>query len=177
MEKHQVVPDVIPTVPSAVVKVVLSGVEIDQGTIITPTETEFPPTELSWPCEDGALYTVCMTDPDAPSRENPKFREWHHWLVVNVPGCDVAKGETLSPYLGSGPPKDTGLHRYVYLVYKQNGKLTCDEPRLTSTSGEHRGCFSIKKFAEKYKLELMAGNFYQAEYDSYCEKLYKQLKG
>lgn len=44
-------------------------------------------------------------------------------------------------------------------------------------TGEKRGCFSIKKFAEKYSLELVAGNFYQAEYDAYCEKLYKQLRG
>lgn len=46
-----------------------------------------------------------MTDPDAPSRKEPKFREWHHWLVVNIPGNDVKKGETLSEYVGSGPPK------------------------------------------------------------------------
>ncbi len=32
-------------------------------------------------------------DPDAPSRKEPKFREWHHYLVVNIPGTDVSKGE------------------------------------------------------------------------------------
>lgn len=31
--------------------------------------------------------------------------EWHHWLVVNIPQNDVAKGEVLSEYVGSGPPK------------------------------------------------------------------------
>lgn len=49
-----------------------------------------------------------MTDPDAPSREDPKFREWHHWLVGNIPGSEIAKGETLSAYVGSGPPQGTG---------------------------------------------------------------------
>lgn len=48
------------------------------------------------------------TDPDAPSRENPKFGEWQHWLVGNVSGNDLAGGETLSEYVGSGPPKGTG---------------------------------------------------------------------
>ena len=47
-------------------------------------------------------------DPDAPSRADPKFREWQHWLVVNVPGTDVAKGDTLAAYVGSGPGKDSG---------------------------------------------------------------------
>lgn len=48
------------------------------------------------------------SDPDAPSRKEPKFREWHHWLVVNIPGNDVKKGDTLSEYVGSGPPEKTG---------------------------------------------------------------------
>lgn len=63
---------------------------------------------MKWNAESGALYTLCMTDPDAPSRQNPKFREWHHWLVGNIPGSDIAKGDTLSAYVGSGPPQGTG---------------------------------------------------------------------
>lgn len=46
-----------------------------------------------------------MTDPDAPSRANPTKREWHHWLVVNIPGDNVSEGQVLSGYVGSGPPK------------------------------------------------------------------------
>lgn len=119
-----------------------------------------------------------MTDPDAPSRKEPKFREWHHWLVGNIPGGDVSKGEVLSDYVGSGPPPNTGLHRYVFLVYKQPGKLNFDENRLTNTSADNRGGFSIRKFAKKYNLgEPVAANFYQAEYDDYVPILYKQLGG
>lgn len=111
------------------------------------------------------------------SRKEPTYREWHHWLVVNIPGNDIKNGQTLSEYIGSGPPPETGLHRYVFLVYKQsNGKITCDEKVLPNTSGEGRGCFSIKNFAEKYQLgEPIAGNFFQAEYDDYVPILYKQL--
>ena len=47
-------------------------------------------------------------DPDAPSRRDPKFREWHHWLVGNIPGDKINEGEVLSEYVGSGPPKGTG---------------------------------------------------------------------
>src|SRR5690349_17739290 len=73
-------------------------------------------------------------------------------LVGNIPGSDIEKGEVLSAYIGSGPPPDTGLHRYVFLIYKQPGKLSFDEPRLTNRSGDNRGCFQIQKFAEKYGL-------------------------
>ncbi|KAJ8947138.1 hypothetical protein NQ318_002499 [Aromia moschata] len=154
-----------------------SGVKVDSGNVLTPTQVKDVPT-VKWETESNAFYTLCMTDPDAPSRKEPKYREWHHWLVGNIPGNNVDQGEVLSEYVGSGPPPGTGLHRYVFLVYKQNGKLTFDEKRLTNRSGDNRGCFSIRKFAEKYKLgQPVAGNLYQAEYDDYVPILYKQLDG
>lgn len=94
----------------------------------------------------------------------------------NIPGDKVAEGEVLSDYIGSGPPPNTGLHRYVFLVYKQPGKLSFDEKRLTNKSGEGREKFAIRKFAAKHKLgEPIAGTMYQAEYDDYVPILYKQL--
>jgi phosphatidylethanolamine-binding protein len=162
--------------PTEIAKVkYVSGVEVNEGNELTPTQVKDTPT-VQWSADAGTFYTLCMTDPDAPSRAEPTYREWHHWLVGNIPGADIAKGETLSAYVGSGPPKDTGLHRYVFLVYKQDGKLTFDELRLPNNSGENRGCFSIKKFADKYKLgNPVAGNFYQAQWDDYVPKLYEQL--
>ncbi|XP_045503215.1 protein D2-like isoform X1 [Colias croceus] len=175
-EANAVVPDVVPKAPSALITVKYpSGVEVKEGNVLTPTNVKDVPS-VSWEASADSFYTLAMTDPDAPSRKEPKFREWHHWLVGNIPGQNVASGETLSAYIGSGPPEGTGLHRYVFLVYKQPGKLSFDEPRLPNTSGDKRGGFSIAKFAEKYKLgDPIAGNFYQAEYDDYVPILYKQL--
>ena len=41
--------------------------------------------------------------------------EWHHWLVVNIPENNIAKGETLSEYVGSGPPKGQYSLLYIYI--------------------------------------------------------------
>lgn len=107
------------------------------------------------------------TDPGAPNA-TANVTEWHHWLVGNIPGGDVTKGDVLSAFVGSGPPKNTGLHRYTFLIYKQPGKIEFDEPRLTSRSPEGRANFSAKKFAAKYKLgDPVAGNFFLAQYDDY----------
>jgi len=71
-----------------------------------------------------------------------------------------------------------GLHRYVFLVYKQSGKLDFSEPHLTNRSGSGRGSQSVSKFAAKYNLgDPIAGNFYQAQWDDYVPKLYEQLSG
>lgn len=155
-----------------------SGAEVTNGNELTPTQVKDIPTHILWPTEEGALYALCMTDPDAPSRVNPKYREWHHWLVGNIRGNDVSGGKTLSHYVGSGPPKGTGLHRYVFLVFKQPSELNFDEKILSNRSGEGRGNFSIRNFAKKYNLgNPIAGNFYQAQWDDYVPKLYEQLSG
>lgn len=64
-----------------------------------------------------------MVDPDAPSRETPTAREICHWLVINIPGNKVADGQTIAEYIGSGPPEGSGLHRYIFLIFKQADKI------------------------------------------------------
>ncbi|KAJ8952507.1 hypothetical protein NQ318_003303 [Aromia moschata] len=171
----KVVPEVIAEVPSSKLEVKYPEVAVNEGNVLKPVQVKSPP-QVSWKYDENSLYTLCMTDPDAPSRIKPTAREWHHWLVVNIPETSVSKGEILSEYIGAGPPKGSGLHRYVLVVYKQPGKITCDEERLTNKSGKGRAKFSIKKFAEKYNLgQPVAGNFFEAEFDDYVLKLYKQL--
>lgn len=157
------------------------SVEIDElGKVLTPTQVQGRPTTVEWEgCDPSKLYTLALTDPDAPSRKDPKFREWHHFLVVNMKGNDISSGKVMSDYVGSGPPKGTGLHRYVWLVYEQtNGALSCSEAVLTNRSGDNRGKFKIQSFRQKYGLGApVAGTCYQAEWDDYVPKLYEQLAG
>src|SRR5699024_8480345 len=104
MEAHQVVPDVLDTVPANVALVKYApGVEMNLGNELTPTQVKDVPVEIQWPTEPNSLYTVLFTDPDAPSRTMPAFKEVLHWLVVNVPGADLSKGATVMEYAGSGP--------------------------------------------------------------------------
>ncbi|XP_019629565.1 PREDICTED: protein D3-like [Branchiostoma belcheri] len=177
--QHDIVPDVVDTAPTIAAEVTYNvtdeDVSVDFGNVLTPTQVKSPP-QVTWPVEDGALYTLVMTDPDAPSRANPRLREFHHWLVGNIPGNEIQDGETLSQYIGSAPPRGRGLHRYVFLVYKQPGTLEFDERRLGNTSMAHRSRFHTRVFATKYNLgDPVAGNFYQAEWDDWVPRLYAAM--
>ncbi|XP_078410146.1 phosphatidylethanolamine-binding protein 1 [Cetorhinus maximus] len=166
--------------PGQPLNVSYGTVEIDElGKVLTPTQVQDRPVSINWSgCDPDKLYTLILTDPDAPSRKAPKFREWHHFIVINMKGNNIKSGEIQSDYVGSGPPKGTGLHRYVWLVYEQSQPLKCDEQRLTNRSGDKRGTFKTAAFRKKYNLGVpVAGTCYQAEWDNYVPKLYEQLSG
>ena len=166
--------------PQHPLQVKYGGAEVDElGKVLTPTQVKNRPTSITWDGLDpGKLYTLVLTDLGAPSRKDPKYREWHHFLVVNMKGNNISSGTVLSDYVGSGPPKGTGLHRQVWLVYEQEGPLKCDEPILSNRSGDHRGKFKVASFRKKYELGTpVAGTCYQAEWDDYVPKLYEQLSG
>lgn len=179
-KSNEIVPDVIDTGPNNVLKVTFTnGAVVNLGNELTPTQVQNQP-EVSWKDADPkSFYTLVMTDPDAPSRAEPKFREWHHWIVGNIPGNDIFNGEVLSGFISSAPPMNSGLHRYVFMLYKQpSGQIDFNsQPKLLSTSSSGRAKFSTRSFAKKYSLGTpVAGNFYQAEYDDYVPQVYAKLK-
>lgn len=64
-----------------------------------------------------------MTDPDAPSRDDPEWSEICHWIATDVKlnkshtAEDELKGlQEVMPYKPPGPPPKTGKHRYVFVA-------------------------------------------------------------
>ncbi|XP_019871482.1 phosphatidylethanolamine-binding protein homolog F40A3.3-like [Aethina tumida] len=171
-----IVPDMLDCPPEKELTVTYScGRKVTLGNILTPTLVKDPP-ELCWDADKCKFYTALMADPDAPSRRCPHSREFQHWLVGNIPGKEIGKGETLSEYIGAGPPPNSGLHRYVILVFQQPDKIEFCEKKLNNKSKDGREKFSTLGFAEKYSLgKPLYGNFFQAEWDDYVPTLYKQL--
>lgn len=103
--------------------------------------------------------------------------EWIHWLVVNIPGDDISTGESLVDYVGARPLQGAGFHRYVFLVYKQPGKVQFHEKHLKNHEEATHEKFSTRKFAEKYNLgNPQAGNMFQAKWDNFVPISYHQHK-
>jgi len=157
--------------------------EIQCGQTVTPTQAQDKPV-LGWEAEAGAYYTVVMTDPDAPSRAEPKLREYIHWVRVNIPGdnlpCDGQDGgDDLKEYVGAGPPAGTGEHRYFFLVFKQpDGKMEFDAQERIPFVNTGRPKFSTSKFVEEYELgQPVAWTYFKSSYDNYVPELVALLKG
>ncbi|XP_050307541.1 protein D2-like [Anthonomus grandis grandis] len=163
MEVDGVVPDTLDSVPSAKITVTYpNNLQVEFGGELTPSQVIEQP-QVTWEADSDKYYTLSMVDPDAPSRDNPIYREINHWLVVNIKGNDLSTGETITAYVGSRPPKHSGLHRYIFIVFEHNEKIHVTDENLDT----ERRNFLIKRFAKKYNLgKAYAGNFYKAQWDS-----------
>ena len=47
---------------------------------------------------------LVVPDPDGPRRAETVLGEIIHWMVTNIPGCDIDKGEEFAAFVGSGAP-------------------------------------------------------------------------
>ncbi|KFD58453.1 hypothetical protein M514_00679 [Trichuris suis] len=172
---YGIIPDVIDRAPRQLLKVVFEkNLNCTLGNILTPSDVRHAPHVLSWNAYPNQLYSLLMTDPDAPSRDNPVNREFLHWLVVNIPKNDISSGDTVAQYVGSGPPEGTGLHRYVFTVYLQESRLF-PNPEICFDKIARRK-WSTRNFAkDNYLGQPEAGNFFQAEYDDHVPAVQEQL--
>ncbi|KAI3456353.1 hypothetical protein Pfo_013016 [Paulownia fortunei] len=99
-------------------------------------------------------YTLVMVDPDAPSPSEPTLREWLHWLVIDIPeGSDASEGKEVMSYTGPQPP--TGVHRYVFAAFKQQGLV-----ETVRRKPMERGLFKTRRFASENELGLPAAALY-----------------
>ncbi|KAI5444481.1 CEN-like protein 1 isoform X2 [Lathyrus oleraceus] len=92
-----------------------------------------------------SAYTLVMTDPDAPSPSDPYLREHLHWMVADIPGKEIVEYENPKPVIG--------IHRYVFILFKQRGRQTVRAPNS-------RDQFSTRIFSEENNLGLPVAAVY-----------------
>lgn len=75
-------------------------------------------------------------------------------------GNSINSGNTLAPYGGPRPPKGTGIHRYVFLVYSQPNVIENTSP-ISDSGRDH---FDARKYAKQHNLgQPTAINFFLAQ--------------
>ncbi|XP_015872811.2 protein SELF-PRUNING [Ziziphus jujuba] len=105
-----------------------------------------------------SFFTLVMTDPDVPGPSDPYLREHLHWIVTDIPGTtDVTFGREVVKY--EMPRPNIGIHRYVFLVFKQK----CRQADSISIPPS-RDRFSSRIFAQENDLGLpVAALFFNAQ--------------
>ncbi|GMH05385.1 hypothetical protein Nepgr_007225 [Nepenthes gracilis] len=152
----KVVDDVIDMfVPTDEFTVSYGSKQVYNGCDIKPSATtERPHVQIHGARNPDHLFTLVMVDPDAPSPSEPKWREWLHWIVVDIPqGMDASNGKELEEYMGAQPP--IGIHRYVFALFRQKGVM---RPGIRLPSA--RNNFSTRQFAVHHDLGLAVAAVY-----------------
>lgn len=134
------------------------------GNVIKPTEALEAPI-ITYDSDDSALWTLAFTSLDGHLYENEK--EYVHWLVANIPGNAIEKGETLVEYLQPFPLKGTGYHRYVFVLYKQDKTIDYALPKVTSSSALQDRTFVTREWYKKHQDNItpIGLAFYQSDWD------------
>lgn len=141
------------------------------GNVLKPSKTkESPSLKIYCPgIHETPGLTIILTDPDAPSRSDPKWSEMCHWIGIIPTGEQYPVEGTLSKiknevvkYKPPGPPPKTGYHRYVFLLLEgDNTNLTAPEDRQHWGFGK-KG-HGVRDWAEKEGLEVIGANFFYAK--------------
>mmetsp|Transcript_3553 Transcript_3553/g.11172 ORF Transcript_3553/g.11172 Transcript_3553/m.11172 type:complete len:188 (-) Transcript_3553:84-647(-) len=131
--------------------IAFNGMEVVCKEELTAGQTSAAPEVAFSPSSANALYTLAMVDPDAPAKAAP----WLHWLVHDIPGSNVAAGTTLVNYAPPTPPRGTGPHRYIMMLFEQPGG------QLNVPSGQiRRSGFNLATFLEAAGAEPSAVAFH-----------------
>ncbi|KAK4486110.1 hypothetical protein RD792_008778 [Penstemon davidsonii] len=140
-------------VPSVIMSVYYGSKHVTNGCDIKPSIAAQPP-RVTITGHANHLYTLVMTDPDAPSPSEPNMRELLHWIVTDIPGCNnVTRGKETLAYSGPQPP--LGIHRYILVLFKQKSVLGDQlEPPLSRTH------FNTRAFAQQFDLGMPVATVY-----------------
>ncbi|KAI7474855.1 dynamin-1 [Hortaea werneckii] len=152
-------------------KTTLSALDHGEGTSETSPYLKPEETQL----------TVALTDPDAPSRENPEWAQVCHWIATAPPKHEEADNGHLDtdlvtkqphwkdvmPYKPPGPPPKTGKHRYVFVVLAPaNGTmeaLSLIKPADRQHWGYEKADLGLREWADEMGLEVVGANFVYAQ--------------
>lgn len=180
LKKHEILKDILPALDDKFdahgtieVQYAKPEVKVQMGNELLPSDTQDMPVityHPSKPLDLDATYTLAITDPDAPSRTDNKWGEICHYVATGIKfeslqgGIVSDKGVGRMPYVGPGPPKDTGLHRYIFMVLKEpKGKTEFTEIKNYVSWGYGIAGAGIDRWSKENNLELLAINFFFAQ--------------
>nr|XP_002125755.1 39S ribosomal protein L38, mitochondrial-like [Ciona intestinalis] len=145
---------------------------VHYGNEISPSEASTQP-EVTYQSEADGLWSLLLLNLDGNIEDNDK--EYLHWFVTNIEGDDITTGETIIDYLQPLPPRGTGYHRMVFLLFKQTNKLNI-QPHEHPCPLQDRS-FRTRDFYRQHEETIipMSLRFYQSSWDVSVRGIYHQM--
>nr|XP_018905763.1 PREDICTED: protein D1-like isoform X1 [Bemisia tabaci] len=155
---YNLIPFPLKKEPEQILEINYFDKELEIGRFWFPLDLRYPPTRVAWPKQYvRSYYTLIMTDLDYPAERDNSEAEYLHWMVGNIEGPpENRQNETIVQYIGPYPKQGTGLHRYVFYLFRQPKKIKWPYDPILSTfrNESRRRRFSTRRFASKHKLGM-----------------------
>ncbi|KLO83635.1 putative lipid binding protein TFS1 [Fusarium fujikuroi] len=166
----QIIPTVIDDFPPALsLRVKWKHDSADLGNTLKPDQLKKAPVIHLDKVESDALagtqlskdmsYVIVLTDPDAPSRDDPKWSEFCHWIAASshLKYSSNSKSKhhlkDIIKYKPPAPPPKTGKHRYVFFTFiAANGtakKLHLSKPEERKHWGSDDAGHGVRQWAHE----------------------------
>jgi phosphatidylethanolamine-binding protein (PEBP) family uncharacterized protein len=121
--------------------------EVVKNQEFTKNQVTRPP-NVRFQGEPGVLYTLILHDPDAPSAKI-QGASWLHFLAINLESGNLMSGNLIMPYAPPAPPPGSGVHRYLFELYKQPDVFSLE-------SIQERSPFYPEQFAKQHGIQKVA---------------------
>ena len=152
----------------------------DEGCLIEPEYASKSPS-IEFAADPASYHAIVMIDPDAPSVHDPQYRQFVHWIVLNIPGNNLNSGLTVAKYVQAGPAYNSGYHRYIFLLFDQGRRLDEEELRNQEVNFgkegkyRYRGKVDIREWAREFG-DPIGINGFVSGWTPFIDDLHDSLK-
>lgn len=186
--KHKIVPDVIDKFDTeGLLTIEYNDEQVALGNTLKVSKTQNKP-EIQFTLNSSNIegdtitigskdkFILVLTDPDAPSNSDHKWSEYAHWIISDLTfdgpefeslthKINYSKGNEILSYQGPAPPPNTGKHRYVFLLYKQDPKGKVKTPSDRPNWGTGIAGSGVRDWIKQNLpgLKLLGVNFFYAQ--------------
>ncbi|GJE99994.1 PEBP-like protein [Phanerochaete sordida] len=159
LARDQIIPDVVPAEVLLVNEFAKEETEDEPLVSFAPMNMTVQEADSTGDSAGGdPSYTLAMLDPDVPSRANPEFRSFRHWVVHSVEP-KIQAAITLYSQPNSRP--NSCVHRYMFVLFIEPQavvQIAYEAPEHFNWLEQHRW-WGVWASAEKYDLKLIGANF------------------
>lgn len=166
-----------PFYPSLELKVTYDNFVAVKGSIAKTDLVEHQPVLKMLHADPAAYHSIVMMDFDAVMNRAASSKTLLQWGICNIRGGVVSTGLEFASYRSPAPPKNSGMHRIFFIVFKQGSYVMEDQLQKSAEICPFRDGLSHVEWAKALGFSAPMGvtGFYTG-WDEYCDVLHKKQR-